>query len=288
MGEYFCVFLKKREGNTIRYFPKVDVKLMEFCWHKTVFSMFMNSMLYKNPMHMAVVGDEITREEIRDMIKVFGRDQVDHTCNRKDTGRMFLYGKKIVNHTKKEYVDYDEYALRSENRLQLVTNPLFFLTLYKGSYLRGRMPQAGVWNSDLVSIEDEAPEGYEKKDYSFRVEMNGYLTPNSGLIEGPVGGKNLERTLNSEFDIVEELATDLGWYVGGYDDTIRFEYLNSQMDSNIELPVDNLFLNMIEKASYEFESPVREQFIELVKTLIEENNEAKKIAEFYDLPAGGK
>lgn len=292
MGEYFCVYLKKEE-NTVRYYPKTE-KLMEFCWHKTTFSMLLNAVLYKNPMRMAVVGDDITTCAMREVERVFGKDPQDHYCNRKDTERKFLYGRKIVNHTKKEYVDYDKYAERSINRLQLVVNPLIFLTLYSGCYIQGKMPQTGAWNCDLVSVEDEAPEGYAEKDYTFQLEINGLIDPKSGLIEGPVGDNNLLEIFKSDYAFVDDLATDMGWYIGSCRHMVTFDYLKSPIASTIELPEKDLILNMIELASSPTDdSPVREPFIELVTKLVEENEKAAKIAEYYDLPvletpAGGK
>lgn len=78
--------------------------------------------------------------------------------------------KVLVNHTKKEYFLMRE---QEPNEYDMIVHPLSLLTASgngrgMGDYRGMNEEQVGRWSGDSISVEDEAPEGYTKLEFTFK------------------------------------------------------------------------------------------------------------------------
>ncbi len=76
----------------------------------------------------------------------------------------------IVNHTKKRYVDKE--SMKAEPLYGLRLHPLSLLTAEGngrggGDYRGSHQELVGTWARDVISVEKEAPEGYDYMEVNF-------------------------------------------------------------------------------------------------------------------------
>jgi hypothetical protein len=173
MGQYYRPYLvEESTGKEIVLSRDIDgeytlAKLMEHSWRKNPLMNAVSNMLYHNPHKVAWVGDySDSKCEVYD--KVWGEGVNTIGLNSVDFS---LDGKFIVNHTKRSYLDCDAYKQRNNNE-GWVIHPLSLLTvigngLGGGDYRGVYKDNIGDWYLDVLSIEDEVPEGYSDSDYDF-------------------------------------------------------------------------------------------------------------------------
>ena len=190
MGQYYNVVTMDEAGVIKAYDRHVDgeytpAKLMEHSWWFNEFVSTITKMLYHNPMRIAWVGDYSEDEDYLEQKELelfnlelfekffdaaWGEENDDKLLGvKKDM--LSLDGKFLVNHTYKTYVDCDEYLRlsRPSDVEDWIIHPLPLLTCI-GNGLGGgdyygvdEEGDVGFWAMCEVSVEDEAPAGYEKQ-----------------------------------------------------------------------------------------------------------------------------
>ena len=183
MGQYYRIYLEKENGEKDIWKTDVDgefhgQKLMEFSWCRSPFTASLTKALYRNPTKVVTLGD-YAKETDAEWVKtiypmVWGDENIAHGIK---SDVMPLDEKYIVNHTKKSYIDFSEYEKKS-NALSYdedhIVYPITILTSVGngrggGDYYGTWMINVGKWAMDVISVEDEVPEGYTR-DGTFFVE----------------------------------------------------------------------------------------------------------------------
>lgn len=186
MGQYYNVVIKNK-NTIVTYNRKVDgeytlEKLMEHSWWYNPFVCSLTKLLYENltPCRVAWVGDYAYSADdlnIPDGIDVAKLHEIAWGENSKTQeihkDELYLDGKYLVNHTKKIYLNCDDYRRRSMARDGWVIHPLPLLTsigngLGLGDYYGTDMDAVGSWGWDSISVEDDIPTGYKELKCTFR------------------------------------------------------------------------------------------------------------------------
>ncbi len=171
MGQYYTTLLRDREGtnyvlndqcskfekeNDHEYYT--GLKLMEHSWLGAWRTDVVSAKIHKNPMRVAWVGDYADTEEYKLVY------ETEHCNVEWDVPeKSFDYsGKWLVNHDKKTGFMFDGLA---ENLEGDTIYPVSLLAAQGngrggGDYCGADEELVGTWSMDLVSIEDELPEGY--------------------------------------------------------------------------------------------------------------------------------
>lgn len=178
MGQYYMPALK--QDDTITIFNRdVDgeytgAKLLEHSWLGNKFCDVIASKIYKKPSRLVWCGDYADE---------FKKDDVSYSDiwgeNTKEIGVKsvdFSYDHKyLVNHDKKLYIDLDSYIVKSTDRYGWTINPIPLMVAQGngrggGDYYSGypNFEKVGEWTWDLISIEDETPEGFKEYDIYFQ------------------------------------------------------------------------------------------------------------------------
>lgn len=197
MGQYYLGYVE-RGGKTKVFDNKVDndwqgLKLMEHSW-------WLNSMvgnvvndLFYNKARVCWVGDyydedncsqvNCDSETVRSIGKRVWNGKPQSKCSRKKV--RYLTNCLIVNHTKKVYIDCDEYYKRNqwnetwdgEEWIECI-HPLPLLTCSGshsgGSYHGINYDDCGTWFNDEIEVvlswerHDLDENGYSKVEYEFR------------------------------------------------------------------------------------------------------------------------
>lgn len=181
MGQYYNVYVERENGRVDVFDKTVDNqftpnKLMEWSWWQNKFATTLAKMLYKNPARVACVGDysdDTDWYRIEEIYPLVWGENANARGVEQDS--LLLDGKYLVNHDQKTYVDCDAYYKRS-NRSSLgdgwVAHPIPLLTavgngLGGGDYNGVNEADIGAWYLELISVEDEIPEGYTEEDFTF-------------------------------------------------------------------------------------------------------------------------
>lgn len=172
MGQYYRVYLQEEStGNEKILNRNVDgeytmAKLMEHSWIGNTFVDAVCALLYQTPQKIAWVGDYADESEVYE--KVWESDGEDvHATNFK------LDGKYIVNHTKKMYIEFDEYKIKNEDSEGWTVHPIPLLTCIGngrggGDYRGQSMEIVGDWYMNVISIEEMPPENYTQVTCDFK------------------------------------------------------------------------------------------------------------------------
>jgi len=176
MGQYFNVATMDSDGKVTSYNRRVNgeytmAKLTEHSWWYNEFVGTMTKKLHRKPTRIAWVGDYSEGEEIVKENHLYELAfSEDEQGVEKDI--LLLDGKYLVNHSKKLYLDCNAYRERSNEDEDWCMHPLPLLTaagngLGGGDYYGINKEDVGKWCWDLISVEDEPPEGYEEAEYTF-------------------------------------------------------------------------------------------------------------------------
>jgi len=185
MGQYYKPVLGNNEGTDQNvYSLKHGLKLMEHAWWFDNECACIARLLYKNPMRLAWVGDYAEKSDFEqsfkedrcipenvitvDLEKIWKSKKYDKSL---DGEKLFLEGKYLVNHDQKTYVDLDFYHDSLDNNEGTI-NPIPLLTAVGngrggGDYCGNDNDSVGSWAWNLISIEDQEPEGFEKVNFFF-------------------------------------------------------------------------------------------------------------------------
>lgn len=189
MGQYYKVLLKK--GRKIRTAESLGwLKLMESSYITNPLTDYVFKELYENgPHRVAWLGDYahgdydafggLTHEEYMKEYKAAYKTKalnIDLLSDAKiSIPEEKLKTMAIVNHTKKIFLDFNDYIAKSKKSSEWIINPLALLTACGngrggGDYFGTDMELVGTWAFDEIEIKDmpDVPADYEKTDVSFR------------------------------------------------------------------------------------------------------------------------
>lgn len=176
MGQYYNVVIRNSRGKVTSFDRSVNgeytmAKLTEHSWWLNEFVSTITSMLWRDPMQVAWVGDYAEDEEIVKEHKLYELAWSDD-AHGVEKCELFLDGKFLVNHSKRIYLDCDAFRKRSLDEDGWCLHPLPLLTAVGngkggGDYFGINKEDIGKWCWDLISVEDTPPEGYETVEYTF-------------------------------------------------------------------------------------------------------------------------
>lgn len=195
MGQYYKAVTFDKEGNKTVYSLQSDmfrkernfdfyngIKLMEHSWIGNSFTDFFSKLIYKNPLAVVWVGDYASDAKTaayeRNCDFPVPEEKYETFCNSmwsEDTENVdFIYkrrhfgyrGKYLVNHTKKCYFSLNRFAHKKQ---KWIVYPISLLCaigngLGGGDYWGADEWLVGTWALDIISIEDEIPEGYSEDE----------------------------------------------------------------------------------------------------------------------------
>lgn len=170
MGQYYHAYTKNAAEErvwslqctnftTTRNFDwYMGLKLTEHSWYGNILTDAISFYLYKNPTQLAWVGDYAKEAEVYQ--KCWGNDDDANEYHYEVTDAPFDYTRKwAVNHTTQE-----AFALDKPTGEGWVIYPLSLLTAIGngkgGGDYYGPSQMIGKWAMNIISIEDEVPEGY--------------------------------------------------------------------------------------------------------------------------------
>lgn len=191
MGQYYRPVVGDVSGKDITVYGRsVDgkyvggAKLMEHSWIGNPCMECVAKLLYKNPQRLAWIGDYAKQSDFEGVFKA-GRHIEDSVAVpdvekvweietppgfKSDERIDFLDHKYFVNHEQKKYLDIDEYRDRSALEGDDCIHPISLLTAIGNGrgggdfFNRIQMKFVGIWSWNLVSVEDEPLQGFEKDD----------------------------------------------------------------------------------------------------------------------------
>ena len=178
MGQYYRIYFEKNDGSCDVWRPNVAEKnfnghkLMEFSWCGDLFADSIVMAVYRNPMRVATIGDyalEGNEQLIGKAYKRAWNSDISHGIHAFTTS---LDDRYVVNHTKKIFVDFNEYKENSKTESGRVIHPIPLLTVAGngrggGDYCGSCMEEVGTWCMDVISVEDFPPDEYEKISVQF-------------------------------------------------------------------------------------------------------------------------
>lgn len=171
MGQYYMTLTIDGPKKTV-YDRSVDgeytmAKLTEHSWWLNPFVCAICEKLYNHPMKVAWVGDyaedfEFFDEVWNKNVQTAGVSYSEFT----------LDGRYLVNHSKKEYLNCDNFRKECREDDDWCLHPLPLLTAVGngnggGDYFGINKRKVGAWCMDEISVEDSIPEGYEECFYRF-------------------------------------------------------------------------------------------------------------------------
>lgn len=174
MGQYFRSVLKQNNKVTV-YNGNVDnqytmAKLMEHSWWENELLKAIGNKLYKTKGQLAWVGDYAEDDELKKITN--GKLSCNKVWSDKkaiglNKSGFSFDGKYLCNHTKKCYINLDEYYDKNVFDGGWCINPLSLLTAIGngrggGDYRGVNEDLVGSWAWDVLSIEDEYPTEYSE------------------------------------------------------------------------------------------------------------------------------
>lgn len=187
MGQYYQVALK--QNDKISYYNLQVAgeahngwKLMEHSWWLNPFCLALSEKMYKKPSRVVWYGDYCEPEDFDEFPDEYKKELISalEELIKKNAGKgikktdFSLNGKFLVNYDEKCYVDLSEYYRTNEKDGWCVF-PISLLTAVGngrggGDYRGVNEDYCGMWTWNLLSIEDKAPEGFEKIELEFYEE----------------------------------------------------------------------------------------------------------------------
>lgn len=176
MGQYYEAAVKSAKAKNWRRFNSWDVncsaKMCDQAFMDNLYTAIIKSMIFKHPMCVVWSGDYADPEQgtEKNLQEVARRQKISED----ETKRAITIHQRmhyLVNHSKKVYFNYaliepDEYGFRLD--------PLPLLCAEGngrggGDYFGDNKEQTGIWARDLISIEENIPEGYGEFETPFKI-----------------------------------------------------------------------------------------------------------------------
>ena len=178
MGQYFQACLKgqRAKKNWRKYNPhhlNCGAKLTEHSYKECWYVMYIKHFLFKHKQYVVWAGDYADNEPGREdnlffLGKLMKVNPEEFDCAIKEQPAM----RYLVNHTKRLYLDY---AKLTPSVGDYTLDPLPLFTAEgngrgNGDYDGDNQERIGEWARDLISIEEELPNGYTEVENPFRLE----------------------------------------------------------------------------------------------------------------------
>ena len=183
MGQYYDVILEQN-GKTFYFNMQIKgsnehnpSKLMEHSWWENPFCLALSSKIHNKPSRIIWCGDyweEEDFDEFEDKEKIIQKAKKlneNGVAKEIEESDFSLDGKYLVNHDMKVYVDLCEYHKQNERDGWCIF-PISLLTAVGngrggGDYEGVNKEDVGIWSWNLLSIDDKAPENFEKVELEF-------------------------------------------------------------------------------------------------------------------------
>lgn len=192
MGQYYFPVLSRDGKKTFTSYRAKDLgglKLMEHSWWCNNLTCAISKKIYKKPQHVWWCGDYavdrlydkekdeyyVDPETEEPLKTVYDVAWGEHREPKRVTSDFTLDGKFLCNHTKKIYMDCDEYFNAPQNKSweNWVIHPLPLLTAVGNGQGGGDYwseegkSDVGSWAGDKISVRDVPIKGYKKVFYNF-------------------------------------------------------------------------------------------------------------------------
>lgn len=174
MGQYYTPLIKRNDEYTA-YDTGLGYKLTEQSWVGGIPDK-LAALLYKNPAEFAWVGDYANENEWEKSFHSHAHGADINEISLDSFNSLDITDKYIVNHTKHEYIDMKAYMDKVENDSWGQMHPLSLMTAIgngrgNGDYISPiNEDKVGAWAGDIISIEDEAPQGFKQLDVWFSMD----------------------------------------------------------------------------------------------------------------------
>lgn len=177
MGQYYRPVISD-SGHFSTFDNRLDgkyvfAKLTEHSWWDNPWVCTIAKAILNHPAKVAWVGDYSDDEEFAVENHLYELAwEVNASLLQPTTDPIFLDGKFLVNHDKKIYIDCNQYKEDSTDENGWTLHPLPLLTAIGngkggGDYRGINEDLIGSWCYDLISLEDNPPDGYTKEKYKF-------------------------------------------------------------------------------------------------------------------------
>lgn len=153
------------------------IKLTEHSWIGNYFVDGVIDMIYKNPAHVAWVGDYADNKN--DFSEMYTKEDYEFTWARDNDKSFYAMPASykegfLVNHTKGEILDIAKHIENCTDSQGWCLHPLPLLTAIGngrggGDYGRGyiNFDKVGIWANDLIEYRKYKPLGYIEVEYHF-------------------------------------------------------------------------------------------------------------------------
>lgn len=191
MGQYYLVLLKK--GDEIKTVESIgSLKLMESSYITNQMTDYIFNELYKEgPHRVAWLGDYaneeddafggLTHEEyMKEYNAAYNTEPLNIDLRKYakiNLPKEKLNNMALVNHTKKIFIDFNDYIKKAERKSEWIINPLALLTACGngrggGDYFGLNAYLVGTWAFDEIEIADieKVPYGYTEETEVFFCE----------------------------------------------------------------------------------------------------------------------
>lgn len=182
MGQYYNIVVNQN-GKITTYDRSVDgeymfAKLIEHAWWENEFVSTIANLIYKNPARIAWVGDYSENEKVALQHNLYelawSKGVEKQTIKKNELSLDNLY---LVNHTKKLYLNCNQYRNDSTDNQDWCLHPIPLLTAVGngkggGDYRGINKKYVGTWCYDLISVEDTPPADYKPVQYKFKIEWS--------------------------------------------------------------------------------------------------------------------
>lgn len=178
MGQYYTPITQKGDDEKTRQTYSLSYngefyghKLTEHSWwYNPVMNAFV-SLFQHNPLRLAWVGDysrDVKLCKENNLYEFIVRNRKNELALK---GELSMKGLFLVNHSKKVYLDCNDYYTRCQHDGWCL-HPLSLLTAVGngnggGDYYGENADDVGAWAWDIISVENEPPAGFNEVKYSF-------------------------------------------------------------------------------------------------------------------------
>jgi hypothetical protein len=189
MGQYYKVAFRHNcdtkvtvNDRKVKGVEYILAKLLEHGYVYTHLCVAVAREMLDNPAHLAWVGDYAEEDELKRISNgEFGYESVwdtehDHTFPPPKTESGFYAGKYLLNHTKGQYISFDDYFDALNEQSPWIVCPFAILTAVGngrggGDYRGVNEDLAGAWAWDELEItgNKEKFSGYEKVNPIFEI-----------------------------------------------------------------------------------------------------------------------
>lgn len=178
MGQYYGIYMineTTKEITATTYIGgEILGKLLEHAWWNNKAVNTICAKIYKNPCRVGWIGDYANDTDCNDDIY----DAVWNVYNKHEDLSSIsfdLKGKYLCNHDTNHYISFDNYKAQNRTPNGELLHPLPLLTVIGngmglGDYYGCNDECVGDYYMNLISIEDEAPDGYVEDNYIFCID----------------------------------------------------------------------------------------------------------------------